>query len=195
MTTGSAIGTLVLASGCALLVWATLFYAIPWMAQRAAVYGLHGLRDRLAQLADAHPWLRRTLIFRDADFVIAVHLRLTRDCSYYPFLDAIRDVVGTRRASRGDRYADDIAEHFGAPEGQRVLAEISRILDAQGYWLLLRVTFGHAAAIPFSVLLVILAFLREAYRSLAPEPDVPEKLTANLRPMTAAHLRPMTRPT
>jgi hypothetical protein len=58
-----------------------LFFAIPWLAKRWAVYKLHDIRDEMAEVAAENPALLRTLVYRDIDALLAVALHLTREHS------------------------------------------------------------------------------------------------------------------
>lgn len=177
------IATGILTALTALLAWIVLFYAIPWMAQRATVYGLHGLRDRLARLGEEQPWLRDTHVYRDADFALATLVRVAREYNYFEFVHTVRHQLKRPRPTSGTSfYTDEVARHFGTPERVRVLAEVVRVVDGRRHWLMLRAVLGHAVMIPFSVVLLSLAFAFQAYLSLMPGPDASETLSAALVP-------------
>lgn len=61
-----------------LTLYALLFFFIPWGTRLVALYGMHGLRDRLYGLASRSPWIRDTLHYRDCEFFLCSSICLLR---------------------------------------------------------------------------------------------------------------------
>lgn len=153
-----------------LAVWITLFVAFPWMARRVAVYGLHGLRDRLFRLAVDEPWLRGSILYRDADFILAYSIRTARELPYEEFVQTALSIETGRLKGASDgmlrAYAADLDSNFTTPYRRDVLSQVSRILEQQRGWYTIRVVFGHGGVIPVSALVLTVAFIWSLVRDL-----------------------------
>jgi hypothetical protein len=54
-------------------------YWIPWVGRLLAVYGLHGIRDRIYAAARIHPVARETELYRDLELLLTVLIHVVRD--------------------------------------------------------------------------------------------------------------------
>lgn len=154
-----------------------LFVGIPWLAQRVTVYALHGLRDRLFAMSARHEWLRESLLFRDADFILAHKIHMARDASFDDFIRCVS--LARRPPHREDAqmvrnmYQSDLDAHFYSGERRDVLFEISELLEQSSNWMLIRGVFGHGVLVPFSTLFIsafVIKGLGAAVFSEAPGP-------------------------
>jgi hypothetical protein len=157
-----------------------LFVGIPWLAQRVTVYALHGLRDRLFAMSARHEWLRESLLFRDADFILAHKIHMARDASFDDFVTCVSKPG--QRPSREESavirrmYKSDMDTHFHSAERRDVLFEISELLEQSSNWMLVRGVFGHGALLPLASLIISFAVLKGLGKAVFAEtPEAAER--------------------
>ncbi len=171
---------IVAVSGAAFIAWYILYFLIPWMAKRATVYGLHGLRDRMHVLLLKLPALRESELYRDMDYLLAQDVRYAREVAYTDFAKRLVSRLGRAPETRHDLpYEKDITELNQTASGREAQQELFSIFDAVTSWNLIRLLFGHPFVLALSVPAVLITFFVATYRTLMPSvPDQAKLATA-----------------
>ena len=161
---------------CLAIAVVLVFHMLPAAGKYAALYGLHGLRDRLYMAARAYPGARNSALYRDAEFLLTSTIHVVRDRGYsdsFRLMVGIMSDLGEADKRRISIYDKERGTVFASVQGQNTLEEIlSAALDMRLFVMLHGMT-GHplvAFAVLAGLVVVIPVVIgRELLQSMSPE--------------------------
>lgn len=190
-------GNLIIVGVALLTSWFVLFWWIPWLAKRGALFGLHGLRDRLYRARRKFPKAMDTLIYRDVEYIVSVYIHLIRDRTY---IEAGR--VWKRVQSRESEphqgftrnYDDEITSIYYTPnnDGRRALSEVISVFGGIDYFIILYLIGGHPAALVATLMLLpfvlIYVVCQRLLRALNTSPEPTERIPSMVQRLHSASM-------
>lgn len=128
---------------CVVCARMTIFVALPWMARKASLYCLHGLRERLYRIGESGPSFAETLFFQDLEFIICVDIHVCRDLADNEVrtlarLRTMRLASQSMSSWRTPVYKEELSSIYASAEGADALLKMFDIFQKATFAVWLR---------------------------------------------------------
>lgn len=122
---------------------------LPRMGRLLALYGLHGLRDRVYRACLTFEAGRETRLYRDAELLLTILIKAVREAPYSVSVSFVlaslerNHALSDKHKAKAQRYSEEREDVFRGADGQRSHDEIvGAVLNARRFvWIF--VCMGH----------------------------------------------------
>lgn len=167
---------MLLGAGVLLAAVLVLGFVIPYASRVVALIWLQNIRDSIYELVLLkNPWFKDLAYYRLGEVLVTSTIALIRHGDYRTLIGVVNDLESSsdRVSGRVERRAaiDKVLNQLGDAIGEdsqrlEVATAFTRLLGEIEKPLLIRLSFGHFAVIPFGFLAMILMSIRPLWREL-----------------------------
>jgi hypothetical protein len=175
------IARLMILSICVSAVCLAFGVVVPWLTRKVALYGLHGVRDRVYAVAEQDPTIRKTRFYRDVEFLVTMAIHVVRQRPYSEAVAYLGAFMSSKAETRDPDSEERARRRLQIWERERVEvfeAQREGSYDALAHaprdsvqWMILRVAGGKPVMQLVSTVTVLCILFMQKIKKKKKKPD------------------------